>query len=137
MQFEQGSATALPCEDHSFHAAYMIHVGMNIPDKAKLFCEAKRVLRSGGIFAIYDVMWIGLGELQYPVPWASKADESFVAALDDYRQALVDEGFAIEAERERKQFALDFFASMRQRNEQFGPQPLGLHLVMGETATLN
>lgn len=136
VKFEQGSATALPFADHSFDAAYMIHVGMDIQDKAKLFCEAKRVLRSAGIFAIYDVMRIGLGELLYPVPWAGKADESFVATVDDYRQALADEGFAIAAERERKQFALDFFARMRQRNEQFGPQPLGLHLVMGETATL-
>ncbi len=62
--------------------------------------------------------------------------ESFVATVDDYRQALVDAGFAIAGERERKQFAIDFFARMRQRTEQLGRQPLGLHLVMGETATL-
>jgi ubiquinone/menaquinone biosynthesis C-methylase UbiE len=136
VQFEQGSATALPFEDHSFDAVYMFHVGMNIQDKVKLFREVKRVLRSGAIFAIYDVMRIGPGELQYPVPWASKADESFVATADDYQNALVDEGFSIAAERERRQFALEFFERMRQRNEQSGPQPLGLHLVMGETAML-
>jgi len=134
--FEQGSATALPFEDRSFDAVYMIHVGMNIQDKAKPFREAKRVIRSRGIFAIYDVMRIGSGELQYPLPWASESEESFVATADDYRQALVDAGFVITAERQRKQFALDFFARLRQRNEQFGTQALGLHLVMGETATL-
>jgi hypothetical protein len=48
----------------------------------------------------------------------------------------LDLGFAIAVERERKQFAIEFFARMRQRNEQRGPQPLGLHLVMGETAML-
>jgi ubiquinone/menaquinone biosynthesis C-methylase UbiE len=136
VQFEQGSAIGLPFEDHSFDAGYMFHVGMNIQDKTKLFREVKRVLRSGAIFGIFDVMRVGPGELQFPVPWASKADESFVATTEDYRNALVDEGLAIIAERERKQFALDFFARMRQRNEQQGPQPLGLHLVMGETATL-
>jgi ubiquinone/menaquinone biosynthesis C-methylase UbiE len=135
-QFEQGSATGLPFENDSFDSAYMFHVGMNIQDKAKLIREVKRVLRSEAIFAIYDVMRNGLGELQYPLPWASNADESYVATVDDYRQALVDLGFAIAAERERKQFAIEFFARVRQRNEQLGPQPLGLHLVMGETATL-
>jgi ubiquinone/menaquinone biosynthesis C-methylase UbiE len=136
VQFEQGSATALPFENDSFDAAYMFHVGMNIQNKLKLIREVKRVLRTEAIFAIYDVMRIGPGELQYPVPWASNAGESFVATVPDYQQALVDGGFAIAAERERKQFALDFFARMRQRNEQLGPQPVGLHLVMGETATL-
>jgi MPBQ/MSBQ methyltransferase len=136
VQFEQGSATELPFEDHSFDGAYMLHVGMNIQDKVKLFREVKRALRGTAVFFIFDVMRIGPGELQFPVPWASKTDESFVATTDDYRNALLDEGFAIMAERERKQFALDFFAQMRQRNQQQGPQPLGLHLVMGETATL-
>jgi MPBQ/MSBQ methyltransferase len=136
VQFEQGSATELPFADHSFNGAYMLHVGMNIQDKAELFREVKRVLRGTAVFAIFDVMRIGPGELQFPLPWASKPDESFVATTDDYRKALLDEGFAIMAERERKQFALDFFARMRQRNEQQRPQPLGLHLVMGETATL-
>ena len=136
VQFKQGSATALPFGNDSFEGAYMLHVGMNIQDKVKLIREVKRVLRSEAIFAIYDVMRIGPGELQYPLPWASKTEESFVATVDDYRQALVDAGLAISGERERKQFAIDFFARMRQRNEQLGPQPLGLHLVMGETATL-
>jgi MPBQ/MSBQ methyltransferase len=136
VQFEQGSATALQFENDRFDGAYMFHVGMNIQDKVGLVREVKRVLRSGSVFAIYDVMRIGLGELQYPLPWASKTEESFVATTDDYRQALVDAGFAITAERERKQFAIDFFARMRQRNEQFSPPPPGLHLVMGETAKL-
>jgi MPBQ/MSBQ methyltransferase len=136
VQFEQGSATQLPFEDHSFDGAYMLHVGMNIQDKVKLFRAVKRALRGTAVFAIFDVMRIGPGELQFPVPWASKTDESFIATTDDYRNALLDEGFAIMAARERKQFALDFFAQMRQRNQQQQPQPVGLHLVMGETATL-
>jgi MPBQ/MSBQ methyltransferase len=136
VQFKQGSVTELPFEDHSFDGAYMLHVGMNIQDKLKLFREVKRALRGKAVYAIFDVMRIGPGELQFPVPWASKTDESFVATTDDYRNALLEQGFAIMAERERKQFALDFLARMRQRNEQQPPQPLGLQLVMGDTATL-
>jgi ubiquinone/menaquinone biosynthesis C-methylase UbiE len=136
LRFEQGSATALPFEEHSFDGAYMFHVGMNIQDKAKLFCEVRRVLRDTAIFAVFDVMRIGPGELRFPLPWAGKADESFVATIDDYRQAMVAQGFSTAAERERKQFAIDFFMRMRQRNQQLGPQPVGFHLVMGETAPL-
>jgi MPBQ/MSBQ methyltransferase len=136
VQFKQGSATFLPFGNDSFEGAYMFHVGMNIQNKVKLIREVKRVLRSEAIFAVYDVMRIGPGELQYPLPWASKKEESFVATLDDYRRALANEGLSSVAARERNQFALEFFARMRQRNEQQGPQPLGLHLVMGETATL-
>ena len=36
ISLKQGSALELPLEDSSFDAAYMMHVGMNIPDKAKL-----------------------------------------------------------------------------------------------------
>jgi len=38
------------------------------------------------------------------------------------------------AERERKEFAIDFLERMRQRTAQEGPSPLGMQLIMGETA---
>ncbi len=46
--------TGLP--DGSFDAATMIHVGMNIADKAAVFAEVHRLLRPGGVFGIYDLM---------------------------------------------------------------------------------
>jgi ubiquinone/menaquinone biosynthesis C-methylase UbiE len=133
-KFEQGNAAQLPFADQTFESAYMFHVGMNIADKSKLFREIKRVLRPGSVFAIYDVMRIGPGDLQFPVPWATAAQESFVGSIEDYRKALAHEGFSILAERERKEFAIDFFERMRQRTAQEGPRPLGIHLIMGETA---
>ena len=74
VRFEVGSATALPFEDASFDLALLLHVGMNVPDKAALFAEARRVLRDGGTFAIYEVMRVGDGDLAFPVPWAETAD---------------------------------------------------------------
>ncbi len=56
VRFEVGSAVALPMPDASFDLALLLHVGMNIPDKAALFREARRVLRIGGTFAVYEVM---------------------------------------------------------------------------------
>ena len=134
VQFEQGSATQLPFEPHSFDGAYMFHVGMNVPDKAKLFQEVKRILLPGSIFAIYDVMRSAPGEIRFPVPWATSGADSFVSPAGDYRQLLSEAGFAILAERERRQFAIDFFERMRLRAEQPGPRPLGIQLIMGEAA---
>ena len=44
-------------------------------------------------------------------------------------------GFRIKAERNRRDFALDFFAGLQKRaSAGGGPPPLGLHILMGETA---
>ena len=126
------SALELPFLDGIFEGAYMLHVGMNIPDKAKLCAEVARVLRPGALFGIYDVMRTGDGELSYPVPWAATADTSFVAGPEDYKRALAAAGFAIVAERNRRDFALAFFEQLRAKTAAAGgPPPLGLHVLMG------
>jgi ubiquinone/menaquinone biosynthesis C-methylase UbiE len=131
LKFVQGSALALPFPPASFDGAYMLHVGMNIGDKATLFGQVKRVLRPGGFFGIYDVMRIGPGELAFPVPWARTAESSFVAAADDYRRLLRDAGFVVQKERERRAFAIEFFKKMQARVAESGVPTLGLHIVMG------
>lgn len=133
--FVQGSALEMPFGADSFDTATLIHVGMNLPDKPRLFAEAARVLRPGGIFAVYDVMRTGEGEIAYPVPWAMTPETSFPGTLADYREAAEAAGFSIAAERVRRQFALDFFAEMSARIAAAGgPPPLSLNLVMGPTA---
>jgi ubiquinone/menaquinone biosynthesis C-methylase UbiE len=47
ISLHQGSALSLPFADRAFDGAYMLHVGMNIVDKAGLCSEVGRVLRSG------------------------------------------------------------------------------------------
>jgi ubiquinone/menaquinone biosynthesis C-methylase UbiE len=131
---EQGSALALPFEPGGFDAAYMLHVGMNIADKAKLFAEVRRVLAPSGLFGIYDVMRLAEGELSFPVPWASGPESSFVADVASYRRLLEAAGFEIIKERDRREFALEVFAQMRARASGGAPSPLGLHIVMGPSA---
>jgi ubiquinone/menaquinone biosynthesis C-methylase UbiE len=130
----QGTALALPFVDRSFDGAYMLHVGMNIEDKEGLALEVGRVLRPGSLFGIYDVMRTGPGELAYPVPWAATSDLSEVAEPERYKQALRAAGFAVTAERNRRDFALAFFAELKARTAAAGgPPPLGLHLLMGRS----
>ena len=134
---DQGTATAMSYPDGTFDKAYMMHVGMNIADKQLLASELHRVLRPGGYLGIYDVMRAGDGDLTFPVPWAATAEASVVASPEEYKTALRAVGFQITAERNRRDFALDFFARLQASAiAAKGPPPLGLHILMGETAPM-
>ena len=132
--FHQGSALAMPFPDGAFDAATLIHVGMNIADKAALFAEVRRVLKPGARFGVYDVMRTGEGELPYPMPWAATPDTSFVEPPEAYRRLLREAGFTIEAEHDRSALALRLGREMRERAAAQGPSPLGPHLLMGPGA---
>jgi SAM-dependent methyltransferase len=134
VRLERASALATPFADASFDIAFMLHVGMNIADKRALATELHRVVKPGGTVGIYDVMRVGEGELGYPVPWAATAEGSAVATPAEYRSALEGAGFRITAERNRADFALEFFAKLQAATAGAdGPPPLGLHVLMGET----
>jgi len=101
-------ATTLPHSNDTFDRAYMLHVGMNIADKESLASELHRVVRPGGKIGIYDVMTVGDGDLEFPVPWANEPEGSSVAPSTTYKLALESAGFNIIAERNRREFALGF-----------------------------
>jgi len=135
VSYRQGSALALPFPPATFDGAYMMHVGMNIEDKPALFRQVHGVLKAGGVFAIYDVLQIGVGALSFPLPCADTAETCFVATPADYRRALEGAGFEIRKERDRYAFAVEFFRRVQASlAEGGGPPPLGIHLLMGEDA---
>jgi ubiquinone/menaquinone biosynthesis C-methylase UbiE len=134
VSFQRGSALAMPFGDASFDGAYMIHVGMNIADKAKLFTEARRVLKPGARFGIYDVMRAADGDIPYPMPWAATPATSFVETPHTYRKWLTAAGFAIESERDRTAFVRALGKEMREKAAKDGPPALNLRIVTG-TAT--
>lgn len=130
VSFRQASATALPFPDGTFDGATMLHVGMNIADKPAVFAEVRRVLKPGGLFAIYDAMRQSDGAFAYPVPWSSEPATNHIATPEAYKAALRAAGFEVVKERDRREFALQ---SMQQRIQQTA-QPIGLPVVMGATA---
>jgi len=133
--YRHGSALDLPFAPGAFDGAYMLHVGMNIAEKARLFSGIRRVVKPGGFFGIYDVMrGEGEGALRFPVPWASGPDTSFVESPAVYRRLLEDAGFTVERERSRREFAIEFFREMRARVQQAGSPPLGVYTLMGSSA---
>jgi SAM-dependent methyltransferase len=131
---ERGDALHSAYPAGAFDKAYMLHVGMNIGDKARLASEIHRMLKPGGMLAIYDVMRVGDGDILFPVPWATTAAESTVSTPEEYRRALRAAGFHVTFERNRHDFAMEFFAGLRAATAGAdGPPPLGLHLLMGST----
>jgi ubiquinone/menaquinone biosynthesis C-methylase UbiE len=128
----QGSALAMPFEAETFDGAYMLHVGMNIEDKTKLFAEINRVLRSGARFGIFDMMRTGDGELSYPVPWANEPQTSRLATPEQYQSALAAAGFEVSATNNRRDFAIEFFKQLKAKAHG-GPPPIGLHLLMQDS----
>lgn len=136
IELHQGNALSMPFTEGSFDAAVMLHVGMNIADKAGLFSEVYRLLRPGSVFGVYDVMKTGDGELKYPVPWSSVPDTCALATQAQYVAALQQAGFDITEVENRREFAADFFDETRERMAAAGgtPPPLGVHIAMGESA---
>ena len=135
VKLSQGNALAMNLPDATVDKAFMLHVGMNIPDKASLAMEVWRVLRPGGVFGIYDIMEVGGDQLKYPVPWATVAKASSLASPANYKHSLMAAGFQIVSEHDRREFALDFFERLKANSALAdGPPPLGLHILMGKEA---
>ena len=132
-EFRQANADRLDFADGSFDGATLLHVGMNVADKAGMFGAVHKALKPGGFFAIYDVMRMAEGEIEFPMPWSGGPETSFVETPAAYRAALVAAGFGIAAERDRGDFARDFFAQQRARQAEGGAPPISLGLVLGMT----
>ena len=92
-----GSALDMPFEDGGFDRAMMLHVGMNITDKAGLMREVARILKPGGLFCVYDMMRVGQGGLTFPLPWASDASVSAVVSPQHYIDAAAKAGLTLES----------------------------------------
>jgi hypothetical protein len=113
----------------------MMHVGMNIADKPKLFSEVRRVLKDRALFGVYDVVLTGRGELDFPLPCALTPETAFVVGMSDYHRALKAAGFEIEKERNRLDVAREFFRrEMAHAAQRGGPPPLGIHLLLKQEA---
>lgn len=113
--FRQGDATHLPFDDGTFDAAMTIHVAMNIARKDKVYAEAKRVLKPGARFAVYDVLQGEGGDVLYPVPWAREPSISHLATPDEMRSLLSQAGFGIVEVQDSSDESLRWFEAVAAR----------------------
>ncbi|MEM9466410.1 MAG: methyltransferase domain-containing protein [Actinomycetota bacterium] len=125
--FLVGDASALDLEG-GFDAATLIHVGMNIADKPAFFSSVHDLLAEGGRFVVYDIMATGdIGDLGFPMPFASSRAGAFLVSPDDYRSALEAAGFTVSDPEDHTRLSLDAAAAAGAG----GPPPVSLATVMG------
>lgn len=134
VEFHHANALALPFDDAAFDGAWTEHVQMNIADKTAFFSEIARVLKPGGSLAFHEIL-AGSGEaVVFPVPWAETADLSFLADEASMREAIAQAGLEIQVWRDTTDASLEWATNTAARIKENGPPPLGLHLLLGETA---
>jgi ubiquinone/menaquinone biosynthesis C-methylase UbiE len=130
--FHQGDATDLPFADNQFDAAMTIHVAMNIPAKGKMYAEARRVAKPGGIFAVYDVLQGEGGDVVFPVPWARDPSISHLATAEDMRRLLHEAGFTVQHVDDSTEESQGFFERIVGRIGQAGPPPVTFQAFLGD-----
>lgn len=94
--FTCASALDMPFASSSFHGAWMEHVQMNIPDKARLAAEIHRILKPSGFLALYEVFQTGNRPPDYPLPWAEDPSCSMLTQPETMQHHLEKAGFKIE-----------------------------------------
>ncbi len=127
-----GSALALPLPDSIFDRAYSQNVVMNIEDKGRVYAEAFRVLRPGGVLALSNLCAGANGAPYYPVPWAQTAATSFLASPEETRGQLTAAGFTVLSFRDTTAENLAAEAAQRRPLGTGELPPLGLHVALGE-----
>jgi ubiquinone/menaquinone biosynthesis C-methylase UbiE len=131
VSFRQGDATSLPFSDDQFDAAMTIHAAMNIPAKDEMYGEARRVVKPGGVFAVYDVLQGEGGDVVFPVPWAREPSISHLATPDEMESLLTDAGFRILDVHDSTDESQRWFEAMIARMAQSGPPAVSFQLFLG------
>lgn len=130
--FLQGDATHLPFPDGMFDAAMTIHVAMNIARKDRMYAEARRVLRPGARFAVYDVLQGEGGDVLFPVPWAREPSISHLATPDEMQSLLTGAGFGIVEVHDSTEEGQRWFEAMAARMAAGAVPPVTFQAFLGE-----
>ena len=98
VSYEVGDLSVLPFGDSSFDVVWTQHVVMNIPERERLYLEFRRVLKSGGKLALFDVLATDANlKPHFPVPWAENGETSFLFTEAETITALQRAGFTVAA----------------------------------------
>jgi hypothetical protein len=97
-----------------------------------MYAEAHRVIRRGGIFALYDVLQGEGGEVLYPVPWARDPSISHLATPEQMKSLLTGAGFKIVAVQDSTEESQKFFEAMAEQMAKTGSPPVAWRLFLGD-----
>jgi SAM-dependent methyltransferase len=131
---EQGDGQRLPYANAVFDGAYTQHVTMNVADRPRFFAEAYRVLKPLAFFALTEHGLGPKGEPHYPLPWSADGSGAYLARPSETRAFLEAAGFEnIVIEDTGTKYVAGYKAAI-EKAEKGNLPPLGIHLLMGETA---
>lgn len=131
VSFRHGDAIALPFGDATFDAAMTIHVAMNIASKDRMYAEARRVLKRGARFGVYDVLQGEGGDVLYPVPWAREPSISHLVTSSDMPVLLNNSGFSILEIEDSTEESQRWFEALAARMTNTVP-PVTFRLFLGD-----
>jgi sarcosine/dimethylglycine N-methyltransferase len=131
VSYHIGSITELPFEDGGFDVVWSQHVVMNIADRAALYRELRRVLKTGGTFAFYDPYEPDNGETpHYPLPWAETPATSTLLTKEATVAALEGAGYKVLAFDDVTQMGVDWLANQQLRLRQATQPNIALTIGM-------
>ena len=131
VSFKQGDATNLPFADKEFDAAMTIHVAMNIAAKDKMYIEARRVMKPGGIFAVYDVLQ-GKAATICTRCLGARAIDQPLETSDEMKSLLVGAGFKLLDVQDSTEESQSFFERMTAQMAKTGSPPVAWRLFLGD-----
>jgi ubiquinone/menaquinone biosynthesis C-methylase UbiE len=134
VRIELGDGQKLPYPDAQFDGGYSQHVTMNVADRSRFYAEAWRVLKPGAFFALTEHGLGPTGDPFYPVPWSADGSGAFLVTPAQTKALLTEAGFVgIEMEDTGEKYLATYKKAI-ERGESGTLPPLGIHLLMGDTA---
>jgi SAM-dependent methyltransferase len=129
-----GDGQRLPYGDAAFDGAYTQHVTMSVADRRQFFSEAHRVLKSGAFFALTEHGLGPKGNPHHPLPWSADGSGAHLVTPAETRALLEWAGFEdIVLEYSGARYVAGYRSAI-EKAEKGALPPLGIHLLMGDTA---
>lgn len=134
VQVRHGDGQRLPYPDAHFDGAYTQHVTMNVADRARFFAEAYRVLKPGAFFALTEHGLGPTGNPYHPLPWSADGSGAYLITPSQTRTLLENGGFEDIVVEDTGAKYVAGYRNAIERAERGALPPLGIHILMGETA---
>ncbi|MFZ0389665.1 MAG: class I SAM-dependent methyltransferase [Calditrichia bacterium] len=131
IHISRAGISQLPWKSGRFDLAVLQHVIMNIPDKVAMAGEIRRILKSGGKLALFEVFSGKKDGPVFPVPWAESDALNFLVSAEEMRKNLLESGFKILHWLDYSKTGLSWVQKMLAKSRNHLPPVLGLHLLMG------